>query len=181
MRVPEPTAPRTLLCILGAPGIGKNTICRELLTLRPGSAWVDSDWCRQMNPFALDDGTIPTIRANITALLGNYLACPAVRIVIFSYGLHGRRSEVFAGVLAGLAKGAYMFAPVVLLCEAREAERRMRADGRDEERIRRALVQDADVYAGLTYPRLDITHLTPRQAALAALRSAGLAPLQAIG
>ncbi len=69
---------KRLIFLCGPNGIGKTTICRTLLHILERSTYVDTDPCRMMNPFVLNDGTIPTIAGNIASLIGNYLDCPAV-------------------------------------------------------------------------------------------------------
>ena len=151
---------KTLLFICGPNGVGKSTLCRTLVERLPGSAYVDSDPCRLMNPFVLDDVTIPIIAANIGDMIGNYFACEYVNTVIFSYGFHGRRREVFDQVLERLQNARYRFVPVLLKCDREENIRRMRLDGRDENRILRGLDASRMGVEGLDYPSLDITKLS---------------------
>jgi len=165
---------KTLLFICGPNGIGKTTICRAMLARLPQSAYVDSDPLRLMSPFLLDDTTIPTIRKNISDVMANYLDCSAVRTVIFSYGVHGRRWEVLDGVMADLSGRAFAFMPFLLTCDEAENVRRMESDGRDAERIRRAIETSRDAYVGVDYPRIDVTGLSADQAALAILAASGL-------
>lgn len=172
---------KTLVFLCGPNGIGKTTIGMALMRRLPGSAYVDTDPCRTMNPAALDDVTIPTIAANIACLIRNYLWCDALETVIFSYGFHGRRREVFDAVMRALAGGPAMpgepalagvpfdFLPLLLTCDEAENVRRMRADGRDPERIQRALEHSRPAYAGVDYPRIDITRLSAEEAAAAIL------------
>jgi hypothetical protein len=117
-----------------------------------------------MNPAVLDDITIPTITRNISGMLRNYLLCPVVETVIFSYGLHGRRREVFDGVLRDLSDIDTIFVPLLLTCEVSENVRRMVADGRDPDRIRRALCYSRSIYADVGYAQIDITRLSVDEA-----------------
>jgi Cdc6-like AAA superfamily ATPase len=162
--------PKTLMLICGANGIGKTTISRQLLRRIRNSAYIDSEFCRAMNPSVLDDTTIPTITRNISCLIRNYLLCPAVDTVILSYGFHGRRIEVFHGVLRDLASLEYTFVPLLLVCEESENVRRMRADGRDNDRILRSLEHSRPAYGDVGYPQLDITKLSVDEAVAAVLQ-----------
>lgn len=155
---------KNLLFICGPNGIGKTTICKQLVRQLPNSAYVDSEPCRLMNPFVLNDDTIPTIRKNISDLIRNYFHCPAVQTVIFSYGFHGRRKEIFDGVLQDLADMEYRFIPLLLTCAAEENVRRMMCDGRDAARIQRALEVSRQAFAGVEYPQIDITALSVEDA-----------------
>jgi|GEM_PF-3185259 len=95
---------KNLLFICGPNGIGKTTICKEIVRMLPNSAYVDSDLCRLMNLFILNDETIPTIAKNISDLLINCMDCTVIETVIFSYGFHGRRREVFEIVMKAVSE-----------------------------------------------------------------------------
>ena len=82
---------KNFLFLCGLNGIGKTTICRNIVKCLSGSAYVDSDHCRMMNPFVLDERTIPTIAKNTSCLIDNFLDCDVIQTVVFSYGFHGRR------------------------------------------------------------------------------------------
>jgi len=151
---------KRLVFICGPNGVGKSTLCRALVEKLPGSAYVDSDPCRVMNPFVLDDVTIPVIAANISGMMRNYFACSYVDTVIFSYGLHGRRREVFDRIMALLADVEYQFLPLLLICSEKENLRRMKTDNRDMARIHRALEVSRAAFEDLDYPVLDVTELS---------------------
>ena len=106
---------KNLLFICGPNGIGKTTICKEIIRKLPNSAYVDSDLCRLMNLFILNDETIPTIAKNISDLIINYMDCPVIETVIFSYGFHGRRREVFEIVMKAVSERNFNFIPFLLV------------------------------------------------------------------
>lgn len=153
---------KSLILVCGPNGVGKSTACRALVEALPAAAYVDSDWCRCMHPFAWDEETIGVIRANMAALLGNYLRAERIEHVILSYGLHGPRRRILDGVLGALeAEGlAFRFRPLFLACMLAEHVARLEADGRDEARIRRAIENTRDLYAACDYPLIDTTGLT---------------------
>lgn len=165
---------KKLLFLCGPNGIGKTSISKKLVNMLPHSAYVDSDPCRIMNPFVLNDDTIPTISKNISDLISNYFNCPAVEIVIFSYGFHGRRKEVFARVIESISSFQYDFVPFLLWCGKEENIKRMNADSRSEDRIARALEESRKAFDEISYPKIDITHLSIEQAASAILAQANL-------
>jgi hypothetical protein len=113
--------------------------------------------------------------ANISQLLRGYLTCSWVEYVIFSYGIHGPRQQIWKSVLTNLEDLPYTFAPVTLTCEKVESTRRMEGDGRDIERIQRAL-NTRYLYEALPYPVVDTTHLTVDQAADRVIEVARSAP-----
>jgi len=166
---------KNLLFICGPNGIGKTTAARAIVQKCPGFAYVDSDACRVMNPFVLDDVTIPTVAQNIADMIRNYLRCPAVETVVFTYGFHGRRREVFARVMELLESEAYRFLPLLLCCGEEENIRRMAADVRSAERVRITLEHSRRAFDDVPYPQVDVTELTVEATADAILRAAGLA------
>ena len=161
---------KKFLFVCGPNGIGKTTVCRRLVELREGTAYVDSDPCRLMNPFVLDDITIPVIARNIAGMMRNYWDCPYVDTVVFSYGFHGRRREVFEAVLREIADVEYIFLPVLLECSEEENVRRMQKDERDPARIRRALEASRSAFADTDYPRIDVTCYTVDETAEALMK-----------
>lgn len=165
---------KRLIFLCGPSGVGKTTLCRELLKRTPGSAYVDSDPLRLMNPFVLSDETAPTVQRNLSCVLINYLQCSAVDTLIFSYGFHGRRREIFEGVMEDIAGQRFRFYPFLLTCGEAENVRRMRLDGRDEERIERALKVSRAAYEGVPYPKIDVTNLSVQEAAALILERCAL-------
>ena len=140
----------------------------------PNSAYVDSDFCRLMNPFVLDDNTIPTISKNISDMILNFFHCPVIETVVFTYGFHGRRTEIFENVIRQISDFPHRFIPYLLLCDEDENIRRMKSDGRDVRRIERAIEQSRKAYDNISYKRIDITKLSIHQAATTILTDAAL-------
>ena len=165
---------KNLLFLCGTNGIGKTTICKEIVRTLPNSAYVDSDPCRVMNPFVIDDNTIPTISKNISDMILNYFNCPIIQTVIFSYGFHGRRKEVFENVISQLPSVEYNFIPYLLWCSEDENIKRMISDNRSVNRIERTINQSRKAFQNIPYHRIDITDMTANQAANMIICEAGL-------
>jgi 2-phosphoglycerate kinase len=165
---------KNLLFICGPNGIGKTTICKEIIRKLPNSAYVDSDPCRLMNPFVLNNETIPTIAKNISDLLINYMDCPVIETVIFSYGFHGRRKEVFEKVMKAVSERNFNFIPFLLVCSEEENIRRMDMDNRSIERKRRAIEESRKAFDDIPYPQIDITDFSVSEAAAYIIKKAGL-------
>lgn len=166
---------KKLILILGANGIGKSTVSAELLRRLPNSAYIDSDWCRMMNPAQFTDETIAVNRKNILDLMINYFSCSTVQNVIFPYGLHGHRKQLLDDLLCVLRrKFEFQLFIVVLVCDEAENIQRMKADGRDEERIMRGVKNTRAIYDKLDYPKIKVTNLTVSETAEEILKSIGV-------
>lgn len=165
---------KNILFLCGPNGIGKTTICKEIIKQLPNSAYVDSDPCRVMNPFVLNDDTIPTIAKNISDLIINYLKCPIVNTVVFSYGFHGRRREVFQRILSEISEMEYDFIPFLLWCSEEENINRINFDNRSASHIQRTLNESRKAFDDVIYPKLDITNLSVSEAAKTIITKARL-------
>lgn len=163
---------RTLYLIGGPMGVGKTTVCQMLKRRLPRAAFLDGDWCWDMDPFVVTEETKAMVLGNIRHTLSSFLRCSAFENVIFCWVLH--RQDIRDTVLEGLDTGGWRVVHVSLVCAPETLRRRL------EEDIRRGL-RSPDVigraldylplYDALEVPRLDTTGLTPAQAArmLAAL------------
>lgn len=158
---------KRLILILGANGIGKTTTSKALLDKYNRSAYIDADWCRAINPFQFTIETKKTVTNNIFCLIRNYLLCDDIDHVIFPYGFHGERKDIFDSVIKKLHNEQIEFelCAVILTCECEENINRMKADGRDEERIKRAIQNTRSIYDAYDYPKIDTTDLTIAEAA----------------
>lgn len=154
----------TLLFIHGPNGVGKSAVCKAIYQQLPHSAWLESEWCRMINPFIWNDDIISLTVNNISQMLRGYLSCAWLDYVIFPYGFHGPRQQIWETVLSNLADIPYTFAPIALTCGEEEHVARMTRDGRDQARIQRALAARY-LYDALPYPKVDTTHMTIRQTA----------------
>ena len=109
---------KQLIVIIGPNGVGKSTTAKEILKKRPHTAYVDSDWCRMMNPFEFTEITKQTVEENIYCFLRNYLDCDDIDTVLFTYAWHGERKEIYEKVIGRLKKDCVKFKEsiVILKC-----------------------------------------------------------------
>ncbi len=158
---------KRLILIVGPNGTGKSASCKALVERLPKSAYIDSDYCRYMNPFSFSDEEIEVVISNISTMMINYFQLSTIENVIFQYGFHGVRKQIFDSILNKLAASniSYTFCPFILECSLEENIKRMRKDGRDEERINRAIQKTRGIYSEYSYPRIDTTYLTPEETA----------------
>ena len=91
---------RTLYLIGGPMGVGKTTVCQMLKRRLPRAAFLDGDWCWDMDPFVVTEETKSMVLGNIRHTLSGFLRCSAFENVIFCWVLH--RQDIRDAVLAGL-------------------------------------------------------------------------------
>ncbi len=156
-----------LIVIVGPNGVGKSTTAKSLLACYPKSAFVDSDWCRAINPFPFTKETKKTVADNIFCFIHNYIQCEDIDYVIFTYGFHGDRKDIFDEVVQRLQKEKANFELiiVVLKCALSENIRRMRLDGREGERIKRGVENTFRFYDQFDYPAIDTTKMAIEEVA----------------
>ncbi len=163
---------KRLVLVIGPNGTGKSTACKALIEHLPMSAYIDSDYCRYMNPFSFTSEEIDVVVSNITTIMINYFRLSTIKNIIFPYGFHGVRKQIFDRILNRLDESniSYALCPILLECSLEENISRMQKDGRDAERILSAIQKTREIYHQYNYPRLDTTYLTPEETAEAMVR-----------
>lgn len=158
---------KQLIVIIGPNGVGKSTTAKKILEKHTQVAYVDSDWCRMINPFGFTEITKRTVQDNIYCLLRNYLNCDDIETILFTYSWHGARKEIYENVIERLNKDCEKFKVfiVVLKCSKEENIRRSKEDGRDETRIDRGIKHTFSFYDQYDYPVIDTTTMTASQVA----------------
>ena len=165
-------------CILiSAPvGAGKTTVCKELMRLLPHSVFLDGDWCWNMNPFVVSEENKRMVLSNITHLLRAYLDNSSCRYVLFCWVMD--QPLLFEAVLGPLRDIPFTSHSFSLVCTEQALRERLERDVRDGIReadiIPRSL-RRLPAYAALPTCKLDVTSLTPYEAACAIAASVGRA------
>ena len=158
----------------GPSGVGKTTVCQLLKAKLPRSVFLDGDWCWDASPFQVTEETRAMVLDNICHLLNNFLRCSAYDHILFCWVLH--RQEILDAILDRLdLEGCRVFC-LSLVCSPAALAARLEGDIQAGRRPPDVLARSAaylPLYAGLSTQKLDVTSLTPEQAAqaLAALRA----------
>ncbi len=154
---------KQLLTIIGPNGVGKSTTAKLIVQQKENIAYVDAEWCRYMNPFAFTESIKQTVSENIYCLLRNYLCCSEIDTVVFAYGWHGERKEIYDRVIEKLKNEHVDFKEniIVLRCSESENIKRATTDGRDSNRIKRGMEKTFSFYDDFDYPCIDTTNMTP--------------------
>lgn len=125
---------KKLVIISGAPGIGKTTLCRELLKSIEGCAWLDSDWCWMINPWK--DKTQEQkkyVEGTFTRILRGYLDNENIKTILFSWVISSE--YMFDLVIKPLSDMEFDLVKIALVCDREVHIERMRKDNRREEQI----------------------------------------------
>lgn len=158
---------KRLILILGPNGVGKSTVCAELLSHIPHSAYIDTDMLKMANPAEFTDQMITLHKKNILSLMHNYFHCGFVDTILLPYGIHGHRKAMLREMIADLQDHYDLHIDTVILtCSEEENVRRMKSQGRDDARIARALQYSRYLYQDTVYPLVDVTNLTVKQTAM---------------
>lgn len=156
------------LYLVGGPmGVGKTTVCQCLKRKLPRAVFLDGDWCWDADPFVVNDETKAMVTDNICHQLNNFLRCTAYENVVFCWVLH--EQGIVDGILSRLElRGGVEVKAVSLVCTPAALEARLRADiergVRQPDVLPRSLAR-LPLYAALDTAKLDVSGLTPEQAA----------------
>jgi broad-specificity NMP kinase len=150
----------------GAMGVGKTTVCRLLKHQLPNSVFLDGDWCWDMHPIQITDETKAMVMDNICYLLNNYIRCSAFENVIFAWVMH--EQSIIDTIISRVDMSGCEVKTVSLVCNRNALIQRLRADVdagiRQADVIERSM-RRLPLYAGLQTVKIDVSDMTPAQAA----------------
>ena len=158
---------KRLVVIVGPNAVGKTATAKCLVEKLPKTAYVDSDWCRFMNPFPFTEVTKQTVIKNMYDILRNYLVCKEIENVIFTYSWHGERKEIYDNLISQLKSDEIEFEEKIFILKCSEEENIHRAenDGRDKTRIERGMKNTFSFYDEYDYPSIDSTNMSTNEVA----------------
>lgn len=156
---------KRILVLIGPNGVGKSTTAEAFLKKQSKCAYIDADACRAINPFQFTSATKKAVTDNIFCLFKNYILCSDIEMIVFPYGFHGGRYEIFDTVIKRLIDDGMTFeiVTIVLRCSLDENIKRATADGRDRERIERGIKNTFHFYDEFNAPCIDTTRLSPNE------------------
>lgn len=111
----------------GPMGVGKTTVGRLLQGSLPQTAFIDGDWCLDIEPFVGDCGTRAMAVDNILHLLGNYEKCPCCQNIVVAWLMD--RPEVREALDSGARGKGLEPWWFTLGCSAQALRLRWEADG----------------------------------------------------
>mgnify|MGYP006072341309 FL=1 len=165
---------KTIYIIGGTMGAGKTTVCQILKKKLPDCVFLDGDWCWDMDPFQVTEETKTMVLENVVFLLNRFIRCSAFKNIVFCWVLH--EQGIIDGILAKLETENCRVRLFSLLCGEKELARRLRKDVdsgiRAKDVIARSLAR-IPLYEKLNTVKIDVSRLTPEQAAAEIIRLSG--------
>lgn len=147
-------------------GAGKSAVGKELNRLANKSVWLDGDDLWRMNPFIVSDSTKLMVMANIRAVINNFLACPDIECVIFTWVMH--EQGIIDDILSGLSLDGVEVKAVSLVLSEQALRRRLEKDIaagiRQPDIVERSLGY-LKKYDLLYTEKLDVSGISPEDAA----------------
>lgn len=161
---------KRLYLIGGSMGVGKTATCQTLKNYLPNSVFLDGDWCWDMHPFVVTDETKRMVMGNICFLLNSFLKCSAYDNVIFCWVMH--EQDIINEIIDRLDLDPlnHEVHPVSLVATPAALNERLLKDVADGLRTADVIGRSLErlpLYDRLDTRKIDISHLTPREAARA--------------
>ncbi len=157
---------KKLYLIGGAMGAGKSAVGSALNRLANKSVWLDGDDLWRMNPFTVSDSTKLMVMKNIRAVINNFLVCPDIDCVIFTWVMH--EQEIIDDILSGLALDGVEVKAVSLILSKEALKSRLEKDIaagiRQPDIVERSLGY-LKKYDLLDTEKLDVSGISPEEAA----------------
>lgn len=153
---------KKLIIINGTMGIGKSSICKEILKRLKYAVWLDGDWCWMMNPWIITEENKKMVEENIVFLLRNFLNNPTYRYIVFSWVIH--KNEIYDILLNPLKDLDFEVDKITLMVNKNELINRLKKDSRDKESIKKS-INRLEKYRSIDSVKIDISEDTPETAA----------------
>ena len=147
-------------------GVGKTTTCRILRDRLDKSVFLDGDWCWDMHPFTVNEETKAVVMDNICHMLNNFVHCSAFEHIVFCWVMHDQ--SIIEEILQRVDTDGCKVVVVSLTCTENALRERLIRDVNNGVRtpdvIARA-VQRLKLYRLVESQKVDVTHITPEEAA----------------
>lgn len=157
---------KNIYLIGGTMGVGKSTTCQILKKKLPNCVFLDGDWCWDMHPFQVTPETKKMVMENICFLLNQFIRCSAYENIIFCWVMH--EQAIIDEILSGLETTDCLVHTISLICDEDEVRKRLQKDVdagiRSADVVSRS-IERIGLYEKLDTEKIDITNITPEQAA----------------
>lgn len=131
---------KKLLMINGSMGVGKTTVCQALKHLLKPCAFLDGDWCWDMEPFQVTQENKKMVLDNIAYLLNSYLQNSAFSYVIFCWVVPAE--SIWEEILSHITAQDFCVYKITLLANEQTLSQRILLDAihpRQEDTLQKSL------------------------------------------
>lgn len=157
---------KELILVNGPMGVGKTSTCTELFRRLSPSVFLDGDWCWNMSPFVVNDETRAMVLDNISHLLNNFLHCSACRYVIFCWVMQSH--DIVNDILRRLDLTNARTTLFTLTASPQVLLTRLQHDideGKRSPGVLERSMERLPLYAGMDSVKMDVSAITPAEAA----------------
>lgn len=117
---------KTLYLVGGPMGVGKTSVCQLLKRRLDRCAFLDGDWCWDMDPFVVNDETKEMVLDNICFVLDRFLHCTEFENVVFCWVLH--QQGIWDAILSRLDTRGWRVVRAALVAPPEALVRRLQGD-----------------------------------------------------
>lgn len=160
-------------------GVGKTTVCQILKRKLNGSVLLDGDWCWDMNPFQITGETKQMVINNICFLINSFIKCSAYENIVFCWVMH--EQPIIDEIISRLDVTGCKVHTISLVCSEQALRTRLQKnidEGiRTEDVICRS-IERIPLYKELRTTKVDVSDITPEQAADGIIQRTGIPPMK---
>ncbi|NLY46076.1 MAG: AAA family ATPase [Tissierella sp.] len=165
---------KNVFFINGTMGVGKTATSRELQKLLPKCAFLDGDWCWDMNPFIVTDETKNMVEDNICYVLNNFLRCSEYENIIYCWVMH--EEYIIKNILSKLNLQDIILYKISLICSEQSLVERISKDVergiRTKDVIERSIARLSN-YVLMDTIKIDVSNIDSNQAAQQIINNIG--------
>lgn len=142
---------KTLYLIGGPMGVGKTTVGQALKKQFGNCAFLDGDWCWDMDPFQVTPETKEMVMENICDLLNRFIRCSVYDNIVFCWVMH--EQMIIDEILSKLDTTGCQIVKVSLVCTEDALRERIEKD--IEKKLRKKDVMERSLTYLPLYDALD--------------------------
>jgi broad-specificity NMP kinase len=148
---------KKLIVINGAMGVGKTSLCKELIRRLPNSVRLDGDWCMMTHPWRITEANQKTFFDNLHYLLNGFLSNPTFEYVLFSWVIP--REDLLNYIVKALRDNRFELVKITLPCADDPLKERMPKAGRDAATVEKSMLYQK-AYQEMDTLKVDTTTLS---------------------
>lgn len=157
---------KNIYLIGGTMGVGKTTTCQVLKKKLPNCAFLDGDWCWDMDPFQVNEETKAMVMENIIFMLNSFIRCSVYENIVFCWVMH--EQEIMDRILARLELKDCQVFLFSLVASPKALKIRLQKDidqGLRTEDVLRRSMDRLPFYEKLDTVKIDVSNISPEETA----------------